>query len=232
MLVRKQIRLDDVELKVDGEKGTFEGYASRFGGVDTYGDTIMAGAYASTLRANGKPKMFFNHDWTMPIGRYTKCAEDDSGLYVAGELTPGLSLSADVHAALKHKTLDGLSVGGFVKPGDAEDKSDGVGQIIHKFTRLVEISPCTFPADNGARIDLATVRGEDISDVIGEIETIREFERLLRDAGGFSKGAAAALVARAKVVFGAGEPQTKQADASMLALLERLNQVAGVSTQQ
>ena len=33
------------------------------------------------------------------------------------------------------------------------------------------------------------------------METIKEFELFLRDAGGFSKGAAQALTARAKVLF-------------------------------
>ncbi len=221
MLIRKQIKLEDVQLKMDGEAGTFEGYAARFGGVDTYGDTIMKGAFASTLRQNGKPKMFYGHDWSMPIGRFDKASEDDSGLYVKGALTPGHSTANDVRAGLLHGTMDGLSIGGFVSKGDAEDKADG-GQIINKFTKLVEVSVVPFPADAGARIDLASVKNSDLREAIEEVETIRDFERLLRDAGSFSRGEATALVSRAKAIFSSGDPTTKAAEANAQELVARL----------
>jgi HK97 family phage prohead protease len=223
MLVRKQISLTDVELKTDGDKGTFEGYASRFGGVDSYGDTIAKGAFSESIGKHGFPKMFFEHSWDMPIGRYTKCAEDESGLYVAGEFTPGLMRAADVRAAMMHGTIDGLSVGGFVKGSDREEKKDG-GSLIKRFSRLVEVSPVVFPADASARI--ATVRGEDVSEVIADLETISDFERLLRDAGGFSKGLATALASRAKVIFGpGGNPVSKHAEASARALDEQIKRI-------
>ena len=82
MLLRKHLSLSDVTLKLSGDAGSFEGYASVFGGVDTYGDTIVKGAFDSTLRQNGLPKMFFGHDWGMPIGKWTSAKEDDKGLYV------------------------------------------------------------------------------------------------------------------------------------------------------
>ncbi len=81
MLIRKHLLLSDVELKFDGEAGTFAGYASVFGGVDSYGDTIEKGAFSETLALHGAPKMFFNHDWNMPIGKYT-AREDEKGLFV------------------------------------------------------------------------------------------------------------------------------------------------------
>lgn len=206
MLLRKTLRFDHVDLKMDGETGRFSGYASVFGGVDTYGDTIIKGAFESTLRANGKPKMFFNHAWDMPIGKWLVAKEDDKGLFVEGELTPGLGLSADVRAAMKHGTLDGLSIGGFIKKGDYEDTEGG--RVIRKWSNLAEVSPVVFPADSAARIDLSSVKaGADLAEAIADIDSIRELERFLRDAGGMSKGAATALVARAKVLMaGEGEP--------------------------
>lgn len=220
MLLRKTLRLTDVSLKMDGD-GRFAGYASVFGGVDSYGDTIVRGAFESTLRNNGKPKMFFNHQWDMPIGKYTVAKEDDHGLYVEGELTPGLGLSADVRAAMKHGTLDGLSIGGFLKKGDYEETE--TGRVIRKWSNLAEISPVVFPADSAARIDLSSVKGgADILAAIEEAATIREIEQLLRDAAGLSKGAAAALVARVKAVMGAGDPH-EDAEAKQLAQIhERL----------
>ena len=137
MLVKKTLQLSNCEIKLDGETGKFSGYASVFGGVDSYGDTIIRGAFDYTLRNNGKPKMFYGHDWSIPVGKYLVAKEDEKGLYVEGELTPGLSKSEDVRAALKHGTLDGLSVGGYLKKGDWEDSADG-GRIIRRWTSLVE----------------------------------------------------------------------------------------------
>jgi uncharacterized protein len=205
MLVKKTLSLSNCQIKLEGDVGKFSGYASVFGGVDSYGDTILRGAFDYTLRNNGKPKMFYGHQWDIPVGKWTKATEDDHGLYVEGELTPGLSKAADVHAALKHQTLDGLSIGGFLKKGDWEDSADG-GRIIRRWSSLVEVSPVVFPADGAARIDLSSVKSMDIETAIDGIETIRDFERFLRDAGGLSKGLTEALVSRAKTIFIPGEP--------------------------
>lgn len=219
MLLRKHIKLTDATLKMDGQTGTFSGYASVFGGVDSYGDTIVRGAFESTLRNNGKPKMFFNHDWAMPIGKWTAVKEDEHGLFVEGELTPNLNLAAEVRAAMLHETLDGLSIGGFIKKGDY-DETEG-GRVIRKWSNLVEVSPVVFPADGAARVNLGSVKSADLLEAVEEINSIREMERFLRDAGGLSKGAAAALVARAKVVLSVeGDPDDTSAEVKALQHLE------------
>jgi HK97 family phage prohead protease len=230
MLVRKTISLSNVSLKLEGDSGKFSGYASVFGGVDSYGDTIVKGAFESTLRNKGKPKMFFNHSWDMPIGKWTVAKEDDHGLFVEGELTPGLGLSADVRAAMQHGTLDGLSIGGMLKKGDFEETEGG--RVIRKWSHLVEVSPVVFPADGAARIDLSSVKGEAFAQMLEEeiagIETLRDFESFLRDAGGLSKGAAQALTARAKVMFNEREAG-EQIDAKQLAdIAARVQRLAGV----
>ncbi|MDD3757696.1 MAG: HK97 family phage prohead protease [Advenella sp.] len=220
MLLHKTLKLSEVELKADSEAGKFSGYASVFGGVDSYGDTILPGAFKETLAA-GVPKMFFNHEWGMPIGKYTVLKEDDRGLYVEGEFTPGLALATDVHAAMRHGTLDGLSIGGYLSSKDYEVK-DG-NRIIHKWSRLMEISPVVFPADNSARIE--SVKSEELTAAIEQLETIRDFERLLRDAGGFSKGAAAALAARVKSMFARRDAGLND-DEAKLAILMKIRQIS------
>lgn len=222
MLVRKTLSLSSVDLKMDGEAGTFTGYASVFGGVDSYGDTIIKGAFESTLRNNGKPKMFFNHEWNMPIGKWLSAKEDDHGLLVAGELTKGVRLAEDVHASLKHGTIDGLSIGGFLKKGDYEETEGG--RVIRKWSNLMEISPVVFPADSAARIDFESVKSVDLSEAIADIETVRDFERFLRDAGGLSKSVSVALVARAKKVF-QGDPVESSAK-TMQEITERIARLA------
>lgn len=217
----KTLSLNDCEIKLAADTGKFEGYASTFNNVDSYGDTILPGAYKDTLSANGLPKMFILHrSYELPIGKWLDASEDSKGLYVKGELTPGLSMANDVNAALKHGTLDGLSIGYALRKADYQpsDKIEG-GRIIKKISLLSEISPVTFPADSFARIDLSSVKSE-----LESVETVRDFERFLRDAGGLSKSITEAVIARAKVVFSQGEPAIKTIDANAIqALTERLN---------
>lgn len=224
MLLHKTLSLSDVDLKMDGESGKFAGYASVFGGVDSYGDTVREGAFQDAIK-NTLPKMFWNHDWNMPIGKWTRAVEDSKGLFVEGELTPGLGLAEDVKAALKHGTLDGLSIGGYLKKGDYDDTPKG--RVIHKWTNLIEVSPVVFPADNAARIDLSSVKSDLIQQIDG-IESVRDLESFLRDAGGLSKGAAIALVARAKEVFCmTGEPAAQNTEAKVFAeLAARIERMA------
>lgn len=222
MFLQKTLSLSDVALKVDGERATFSGYASVFGGVDSYGDTIIKGAFESTLRKNGKPKMFFNHDWNMPVGKYTVAKEDDHGLYVEGELTPGHSLSADVYASMKHGTVDGLSIGGFLKDGDYEITADG-GRVIRKWAKLMEVSPVVFPADNAARV--GSVKTLDFEELLPRCEKPSDLEKLLRDAG-LGKWEAMALVSRAKAIF-VGSDSPEDAEAKAIAeLAARLDKVS------
>ena len=156
MLLKKTLSLSDCQIKLEGDGGKFAGYASVFGGVNSYGDTILRGAFESTLRNNGKPKMFTATSGISPSASGSK-PKDDHGLFVEGELTPGLSKSADVHAALKHGTLDGLSIGGYLKKATGKTAPTAAALSVSGQS-LVEVSPVVFPADSAARIDLGSVK--------------------------------------------------------------------------
>ena len=160
--------------------------------------------------------MFFNHEWKMPIGKWTSAQEDDVGLLVKGELTPDVSISKDVYAALKHGTLDGLSVGGFIKPDGY--KTTKSGRIISKWSNLMEISPVVFPADNAARIDIASVKSMDFEALLPECKSERDIEQLLRDAG-LGKWEAMAIVSRAKAII-TGRDAQSDVEAKQLAQIE------------
>ena len=220
MLIQKTLKLDEVSLKMEGDTGKFSGYASVFGGVDSYGDTIQKGAFLHAI-ASEMPKMFFNHSWDMPIGKWTKAEEDSKGLFVEGELTPGLALAADVRAAMQHGTLDGLSIGGYLKKGDYEETDSG--RIIHKWSNLMEVSPVVFPADKSARI--INVKNIDFESLLPECKTERDIERLLRDAG-LGKWEAMAVVSRAKAILN-GRDAEEEAEAKFQAeLAERILRLA------
>jgi len=210
---RKLIGLDLVEFKFAGA-GTFEGYASVFGGVDAYGDTILPGAFRKTLKrkAGDRPiRMRWNH-WGPVIGKWLEIAEDEKGLKVKGELTPGHSVAQDVYASLKHGAIDGMSIG--YRPVQIRELGDGKREL--KEIDLVEISVVEEPADLGARVG-------GIKAAIDEITNLKQAEAFLRDVGGLSWAAATALVSQIKsVALRDGAAEAPQ----LTAILDRLRQQA------
>ena len=182
--------LEQCEIKAKDSGWTFEGYASKFGGVDSYNDTIEKGAYEKTLQERAMPVfMRFEHNVGMlPPGKWKEVKEDNTGLFVSGELTKGMSLSTDIKAAMEHGTLQGLSIGYRIPKGGAEEK-EGIRHL--KQIDLVEISIVQNPADTGAMI----------TGMKAEIETLdglKEFEYFLRDVGDFSAAAAKCYISRLK----------------------------------
>jgi HK97 family phage prohead protease len=210
---RKELLLPfaDVGFKAVGEGGyKFEGYASKFNTVDSYGDTILPGAYKQALidiKKSGRPlKMFFNHKaWELPIGKFNKTEEDEVGLFVCGELTKGMSMVEDLKLALAAGTVDGLSVGIGMKSDDYEwvsDPKSSIQRIIKNISVLRETSVVTFPAEKDSRIDMSSIKAE-----LDDVKSIQDLERFLREAGSFSKTAAEAVVSRAKAIL-RGDPET------------------------
>lgn len=200
---RKSIILSKAEIETD-ETGTIEGYASVYYGTDSYGDTIVKGAFDDCVNAEEKPKMFFNHDrYSVPIGKWEEVTADDKGLYVKGRLNLEVSQAKDVYSAVKAGDIDGFSVCMMIDPAhytlkDANDQWGG-GFIEH-VEALPEISVVTFPADKSARI--AKVKSADFE----PFTRLSDFERFLRDAG-FSKSVATGFISRFKAVaLAQGDP--------------------------
>lgn len=189
-MLHKLNAVETVDFKFyEGKQGLFSGYASVFGGVDSYGDTIIPGAYKSTIMDRERPiQLRFNHEQGV-IGKWTRIEEDDKGLYVEGELTPGHSKAIDVYASLKHGAISGLSIGyRAVKYSPNENGGLNLEEI-----SLIEISVVESPADLNAQIG-------NIKSVLEEMKTLKEIETLLRDAGGFSRADSTALVSRIKAL--------------------------------
>lgn len=185
---RKLFSFDQAEVKFSNDRsGFFAGYASKFGGVDAYGDTVLPGAYKATLESRKRPvQMRWNHYGDV-IGKWATIKEDEHGLYVEGELTPGHSKANDVYALLKHGAISGLSIG--YRPVKSVENETG-GRDLYEID-LVEISIVESPADLNAQI-------ANVKSAIENAESLKEIETLLRDAGGFSRADACALVARIK----------------------------------
>lgn len=192
--VTKDMPLSECEFKFSTKENVFqfEGYASVWGRVDSYGDTVLKGAFEDSLEKERMPLMLYGHNANRVIGKWVEMREDDRGLYVVGELTPGHSEAKDIQALMVHGAISGLSIGGYTT--EWEDKADR-GKIIKSFD-LYEISLVSMPAEDEARIDPASFKSQ-----LNDAETIKDVEALLRDAGGFSRSNATAIVAKLRAIL-------------------------------
>lgn len=196
---RKLHTIHAEQFKFDAVKGSFEGYASMFDGVDAYGDTIVKGAYAETLQNRTRPvAMFFNHisrrsDMPAKIGVYEDMQEDDYGLKVKGRLTVGHPTADAVLASMKNGTISGLSIGYMVPAGGAE-KRDNI-RLLKKID-LIEVSIVEEPADLGALIDRSSIKN-----AVDEMKSLACAEKILREAGNFSGNAATDFVSKLRAVI-------------------------------
>lgn len=171
------------EIKSFEESGAFEGYASVFDVEDFDGDVISKGAFtkAVTKAQNGKmPKMLWQHNPSMIVGKFTEMTETDQGLFVKGQLIQEVQKGAEAYALMKEGVLDAMSVGFNIT--QATNRKGGGRDIAD--LELWEISLVTWGANPEALI--SNVKG---------IETEREFEKFLRDSG-FSKKEACAIASR------------------------------------
>jgi HK97 family phage prohead protease len=191
-LARCNLKFNEVGGLDSVTNGLFEGYAATFGNIDAFGDTIMKGAFTETIADRKYPVlMLANHSTGFAAGKWLELAEDDVGLYVHGELTPGNTISSNVYASMKHGAISGLSIGFRIPIGGAEE-IEGGGRRISK-VNLEEISIVGFPADADARI--AIVKSE-----IDSIESLRDCEIFLRDAG-FSRSMAKAFISQCRPLY-------------------------------
>lgn len=175
MLHRSEFRFAATEVEADG---TFSGYGSVFGVVDTYGDIVVPGAYRQTLAdhaaAGTRPKGLWQHDTTKPILTWTDLREDAKGLWCKGRLILEVALAREAHALLKAGEVDGLSIGFEVGDNETVDASEvesryqmspvwgpagASGRIrMVKSLALWEISLVTFPSNPSARIGQVKAR--------------------------------------------------------------------------
>lgn len=196
-------QLENCQLKFSSdEQGVFEGYASVFDSVDKVGDTISKGAFSASLESKRIIKMFVNHaQQDVPVGDWVEMSEDKIGLKATGRIDLNHKDGPTVYSALKRGAMDGLSIGFTMNEGDFEQKAEG--RLINN-VNLMETSIVSFPCEGQARISAVK------ADIL-ELDALQDYERYLRDVGGFSKSMACALVSQiARVVRSDSEKQEQQ----------------------
>lgn len=177
------------KVKAVQEDGFFSGYASVFGNEDSYGDIVIKGAFAETIadwQERGKmPPVLWNHKTDEPIGVYTLLKEDEKGLYVEGRLlVKDVVRAREIHALMKAGAVDGMSIG--YSPVEYNyDKETNITELLK--LKLWENSIVVFPANDLSRVEAVKSKLQ-----AGELPTLPEFEKFLRDAG-FSKSQATAI---------------------------------------
>lgn len=110
-----------INVKAAGEDdglqpGQFTAYASVFGNVDSYGDIVVNGAFAETLKdwaASGNVlPLLFGHNMSDPdynIGHIVKAEEDEHGLLVTAEIDLESPKGAQVYRLIKGRRVSQMS---------------------------------------------------------------------------------------------------------------------------
>lgn len=184
------------------DDGTFTGYGSVFGNLDSYREIVALGAFAESLeaiKASGDPlPALWQHNAGEPIGGYDVLEEDERGLKLEGWLMVNeIPLAAQAHALMKRRVVKGLSIGYYVL-ADSYDEKERVRTLTK--LDLQEVSIVTFPANPEAQVDAVKAKlGR------GELPTLREFEKSLREQG-YSKALAERIAAGGfKQLLGSGD---------------------------
>jgi HK97 family phage prohead protease len=145
-LDRKIIALTDGKLAGDGA-GTFTGYASLFGVLDSQGDVVLKGAYAATIpQFLERGFIAWGHDWNDPVATITTAEEDDRGLLLTADFhSDPDSQRARIRTQerLARQKFMGLSIGYTIPDGGAEFAE---GARLLKQIDLYETSLVTVPA--------------------------------------------------------------------------------------
>lgn len=200
--VRQLKQATPTRFKLAASAGRIEGYGSVFGNVDSYGERVVRGAFAASIRTfkaeKRMPALLWQHRSDEPVGRWVDMHEDEIGLWMQGEFNLDTSSGKDAYHHVQARDVDGLSI------GYETIKAQPNGKILDLLElRLMETSIVTFPANPRSRI--TGVKAESAADI----------EKILRE-GGLPRAFAAEV---AKAGWAARPGQTSQPDPKLNELL-------------
>ena len=140
--------------QTDGDKRRIIGYGAVFNSLSEdlggFKELIMPGAFADVL--GDDVRSMFNHDPNLILGRTNSgtlaLAEDDIGLRYETD-PPDTQYARDLEASIDRGDVDQSSFGFRVLEESwrhpTEDEPLPI-RVIHKFQRLYDVGPVTFPA--------------------------------------------------------------------------------------
>lgn len=175
--------------------GIFEGYASVFGNVDSYGDKVIKGAFSKSLAKSfpdngaGIP-CYWSHRMDDPefiLGKTISAVEDDHGLKVRVSLDLDNPKAAAAYRALKAGAVNQMSFAyevvdsHFVPEKDA--KFGGVNEL--RELNIFEVSVVQIGANTATSIDMvkSAMKNDDSVSIStpGAIEQLEEAVEILRE---------------------------------------------------
>lgn len=128
------------------DEGTFEAYASVFGNVDSYGDVVVQGAFADSLKewdtSGLSLPVLWGHNFADPdynIGHVIEAVEDEHGLKVRAALDLESPKAAQVYRLLKAGRVSQMSFAFDVLDGAPAEK-DGEDVFELRRLKLYEVS--------------------------------------------------------------------------------------------
>ena len=189
----RQVQVQDLELRQDGNGRTFSGYAAVFNSDSEplpFIEQIRPGAFERTLAARNQVKMFVNHEDTMVLASTRagtlRLTEDRRGLKVAADL-PETTYARDLAVLMERGDVDSMSFG-FHVPRGGDDWSDDGQRRYLKEIALREVSVVTgFPAyeETSATVRKATLlaqRTQTDADALVDALTALESGQALSDS--------------------------------------------------
>lgn len=148
---RRDIRIEDFELRAAGDGMSFAGYAAVFNSPSQplpFTEVIAPGAFKRTLTRRNNIRMLLNHDTSRVLGTTRsgtlRLQEDSKGLHVEADL-PDTTYGRDLSIVMQRGDVDAMSFGFSVPPKGDRWSDDGAQRTLTEI-RLHEVSVVTFPA--------------------------------------------------------------------------------------
>lgn len=144
------------------EEGQFEAYASVFGNIDSYGDVVMPGAFADSLKewaASGDfLPVLFGHNMNDPefnIGHVISAVEDEKGLRVRAQLDLETPKGLATYRLLKGRRISQMSFAYDVLEGTWGTKD---GQDVYELRKLKVYEVSVVPIGANQETEILAVK--------------------------------------------------------------------------
>lgn len=163
-----------LEVKKDGNNLYIEGYAAKFGNVDSYNDIIQQGAFALFLTSEDakRVRLCYQHDFDNVIGVIESMSEDEQGLKFRAKIS-NTTLGKDVATLLEDGAINEFSIGYKTVKFTMDDQGN-IRTLQEVY--LYEISPVTRAANEKATLQ-ASERKED-NNIKKDLEMEEDLKKL------------------------------------------------------
>ena len=182
------------EVKGDGQGiQRISGYASVFNNIDSYGDIVLPGAFASAVANHAKRpiKLLSSHEMDAKelLGTIDVLKEDQRGLYFEASISQAPS-AQDLAIKAKEGHLNEVSIGFFLKDHEYVKTATGENVRLIKSTELIEISLVSRAANPEAKVlqvkqeqtqSISTIESVSTNNNTGVVEMENKNEEIMNE---------------------------------------------------